>query len=142
VTGNQVQRYLRTEELYREIIDMVCPDVLKEIGESGVRGKLDALISKGKIEGRLSAYNDGRVFGGILPEHDRLIERWQRIVDAADQAPSDHAPKAGDEVFFPDRVEVIGEVSDDGIWMVGNSWVYRSRLAPIGPGRWRFKVGA
>lgn len=80
MTGNHTQRYLRTEELYREIIDMVCPDVIKEIGETGVRIKLDAILSQGKIEGRLTAYPPER---GGLPHDDRLIEDWQRIVDGA-----------------------------------------------------------
>lgn len=80
---SQVQRYLRTEELYREILDLVGESALDEISETAVRGKLDAILAQGKIEGRLTAYTDGRVFGGILPEQDRLIEDWQRIVDGA-----------------------------------------------------------
>jgi hypothetical protein len=80
MTGNQVQRYLRTEGLYQEIIDMVCPDVLKEKGETYVRGKLDALLALGKIEGRLSAAEQNTF---IFADNDRLIEDWQRIVDGA-----------------------------------------------------------
>jgi hypothetical protein len=83
MTGNHTQRYLLTEELYQEIIGMICPDVIKEKGETHVRIKLEAITSAGKIDGRLTAYNDGRIFGGILPEQDRLIEDWQRIVDGA-----------------------------------------------------------
>lgn len=82
MTGNHTQRYLRTEALYQEIIDMICPDVIKEIGETGVRIKLDAILSQGKIEGRLTAYNDG--FGSwFRRENDRLIEDWQKSVDGA-----------------------------------------------------------
>lgn len=76
---NQIDRYLRTEELYRQILGMVRGDVLGKIGESGVRGVLDALLSQGKIEGRLSA--------PISLCGDRLIEDWQRIVDSVSQVP-------------------------------------------------------
>lgn len=76
---NQIDRYLRTEELYRQILGMVRGDVLEKIGESGVRGVLDALLSQGKIEGRLSTPNS--LCG------DRLIEDWQRIVDSVSQVP-------------------------------------------------------
>lgn len=82
--GNQIDRYLRTEELYRQIVGMVRGDVLGKIGESGVRGVLDALLSQGKIEGRLSAYGRGAI---ASPSHDRLIEDWQRIVDSVSQVP-------------------------------------------------------
>jgi hypothetical protein len=81
--SDQVQRYLKTAELYGWVIDLIPEGVIKAVGgETVVLGKLDAILSQGKIQGRLTAYNDGKIFGGILPEQDRLIEDWQRIVDA------------------------------------------------------------
>jgi hypothetical protein len=82
VTGNQVQRYLRTEELYKEIIGLIPESVTRAVGgETVVRGKLDAILSQGKIEGRLLSHN---VHGfPVSPHGDRLIEDWQRIVDGA-----------------------------------------------------------
>jgi len=77
---SQTDRFLRTQELYDAIIVLIPETALDRIGETEVRGKLDAILSMGKIEGRLSAYTDGRIFGGSLPEQDRLIEDWQRIV--------------------------------------------------------------
>lgn len=79
----QVQRSLKAEELYREILDLIGESALEQISETTVRGKLDALLALGKIEGRLTAYTDGRLFGGILPDSDRLLVDWQRIVDSA-----------------------------------------------------------
>ena len=55
MSSDQVRRYLRTEELYREILDLVGESALDEISETTVRGKLDAVHSAGKIEGRLTA---------------------------------------------------------------------------------------
>jgi hypothetical protein len=82
MTG-QVQRYLKTEELYDAIIDMICPDVIKEIGETPIRSKLDAILTQGKIEGRVTAYTDAGMARDGSPQGDRLIEDWQRIVDSA-----------------------------------------------------------
>lgn len=80
----QVQRTLRAEELYREIIALLPESVVRAVGgETVIRGKLDAILTLGKIEGRLTAYTDGRLFGGILPDNDRLLVDWQRIVDGA-----------------------------------------------------------
>jgi hypothetical protein len=79
MTGNHTQRYLLTEELYGEIIGLIPESVIRAVGgESVIRGKLDAIISQGKIEGRLTVYGYG-----VSPEGDRLIEDWQRIVDGA-----------------------------------------------------------
>lgn len=78
----QVQRHLKTEELYREILDLIGESALEQISETTVRGKLDAILTLGKIGGRLTAYTDGRLFGGILPDNDRLLIDWQRIVDS------------------------------------------------------------
>lgn len=79
---NQTERYLRTEELYKEVIGLIPDQVLDGIGETAVRGRLDMILFAGKIEGRLSAYTDGRLFDGITPDQDLLIEDWQRIVDS------------------------------------------------------------
>lgn len=80
MSDNQIARYLRTEELYQQILDMVCENVFEEIGETGVRGKLDALLSQGKIEGRMTGHT---VHGHpVNPREDNLIEGWQRIVDS------------------------------------------------------------
>lgn len=58
--SDHVQRYLKTQELYDAIIVLVPEHTLDRIGETAVRGKLDALLSMGKIEGRLTAIdNDG-----------------------------------------------------------------------------------
>lgn len=78
--GTQVQRYLRTEELYREILDLVGESALDEISETAVRGKLDAILAQGKIEGRLTAAEQNTF---IFADSDRLIEDWQKIVDGA-----------------------------------------------------------
>lgn len=79
--ANQVQRFLRTEELYKEIIGLIPEAVIRAVGgETVVRGKLDAILSQGKIEGRLSGLvHDPAV---SWPDNDRLIEDWQRIVDS------------------------------------------------------------
>lgn len=74
---SQIQRHLKTEELYKEIIALIPEAVLKVVSETHVRGKLDAILSMGKIEGRLTA-----VHPDTGPHNDRLIEDWQRIVDA------------------------------------------------------------
>lgn len=82
MTGNQVQRFLRTEELYREIIALLPESAIRAVGgETEIRGRLDAILALGKIEGRLTAYTDGRLFGGILPDSDGLLIDWQKIVD-------------------------------------------------------------
>lgn len=79
MTSDQVQRYLRTEELYQKILDMVGDSVFEARGETYVRGVLDALLSQGKIEGRLTAAEQNTF---IFADNDRLIEDWQRIVDS------------------------------------------------------------
>lgn len=79
--SGQVQRFLRTEELYQQIIDLYPSALLDVVGETYVRNRLDAILSQGKIEGRMSAYNDGSmIHSGALA--DQLIEGWQRIVDS------------------------------------------------------------
>jgi hypothetical protein len=82
IMSNQTERFLRTEELYRQIIGLMPEAVLKTVSETYVRGLLDAVLAQGKIEGRLSAlpsaYGEGRARG--LP--DGLIEGWQRVVDS------------------------------------------------------------
>lgn len=79
MSTSQVQRYLRTEELYKKIIDLYPSALLDVVGETHVRGILDAILSQGKIEGRLSAYGKDAI---AAPNHDRLIEDWQRVVDS------------------------------------------------------------
>lgn len=81
--NGQVQRTLKIEDLYAAIIVLIPEHTINRISETAIRGKLDAILSVGKIEGRLSAYTDGRIFGGIMPEQDGLIDDWQRIVDGA-----------------------------------------------------------
>jgi hypothetical protein len=57
--NDYVQRHLKTEEFYREIIAMIPEETIKAAGgETPIRGKLDAILSLGKIEGRLSALSD------------------------------------------------------------------------------------
>lgn len=55
---NQVQRFLKTEELYDAIIVLIPEHTIDKIGETAIRGKLDAILSQGKIEGRLTALSD------------------------------------------------------------------------------------
>lgn len=71
---NQIQRHLKTEEFYQEIIALIPEETLKKISETTVRGKLDAILTMGKIEGRMSA--------PISLYGDRLIQDWMRIVEA------------------------------------------------------------
>lgn len=73
--STQIQRHLKTEELYDKVLRMMFDE---DITTAQIRGKLDAILSQGKIEGRLSAYGEGSISS---PSHDRLIEDWQRIVD-------------------------------------------------------------
>lgn len=83
--SNQTGRYLRTEELYKKVVEIADHDAQVcqvELDETKLRGILEAIITQGKIEGRLSAYNDGRMFHAS-PDDDRLIEDWQTIVDSA-----------------------------------------------------------
>ena len=82
MSDGQIARYLRTEALYQEILDMVCETVFEEIGETGVRGVLDAILSQGKIEGRMTALHKD-----TTAEDDQLIEGWKRIVNSVQQAP-------------------------------------------------------
>lgn len=82
--SNQIQRHLRVAQLYDEILNLITEDTFDEVGGRGhVQGKLNAVFNAGKVEGRLSAFTDGRIFGGITPEQDGLIGDWQRIVDGA-----------------------------------------------------------
>jgi hypothetical protein len=74
--SNQVQRVLRTAELYDAILVLIPEHTIDRIGETEIRGKLDVILSMGKIEGRLSATHPD-----TGPHNDRLIERWHRIVD-------------------------------------------------------------
>ncbi len=83
---NQVQRHLKIEALYREILDLIGEDILDQISETTVRGKLDAILSMGKIEGRLTAYNDGYMFHAS-PDDDRLIDDWARIIASVTDVP-------------------------------------------------------
>lgn len=79
--SDQVQRYLKTEELYREVLDLVCDTVFEEKGETYVRGKLDAILSQGKIEVRMAALKQS----GVSFEdatNDPLIGQWTRIVES------------------------------------------------------------
>lgn len=83
MSSDQVQRFLRTEELYKGIIGLIPESVLRVVGETYVRGLLDAVLSQGKIEGRMPAYDDGSI--NWSPIHDGgLVEGWQRIVDSVD----------------------------------------------------------
>lgn len=78
--SSQADRCLKTEDLYKEILDLVCDNVFEEIGETAVRGKLDRLLIMGKIEGRVVSHTVHGI--PVQPRGDRLIEDWQRIVEA------------------------------------------------------------
>lgn len=79
--SNQIQRYLKTEELYDAIIVLIPEHTIDRISETAIRGILDAILTQGKIEGRLLSHT---VHGfPVSPHGDRLIEAWQRIVDSA-----------------------------------------------------------
>lgn len=78
---SHIQRHLRIEELYQALIVLIPEHTIDRISETAIRGKLDAILSMGKIEGRLTTYNGTAPFEGS-PEDDRLIEGWQRIVDS------------------------------------------------------------
>lgn len=55
--STQIQRHLKTEELYDKVLRMMFDE---DITTEQIRGKLDAILSQGKIEGRLTAIdNDG-----------------------------------------------------------------------------------
>jgi hypothetical protein len=55
MTG-QIQRHLRTEKLYDNVLSLITEDTVDDVdGLSVVRGMLDAILSQGKIEGRLTA---------------------------------------------------------------------------------------
>lgn len=82
--NGQVERTLKIEDLYAAIIVLIPEHTINQISETAIRGKLDAILSMGKIAGRLSAYIDaGFRTDGSLPPGDALIESWQRIVDGA-----------------------------------------------------------
>lgn len=55
---NQVERFLKTQELYDAIIALIPEHTIDRVGETAVRGKLDAILSMGKIEGRLTALDE------------------------------------------------------------------------------------
>ena len=67
--------------MYGEVLDLVCDTVFEEKGETYVRGKLDKILSQGKIEGRLTGLAEQYPMGGG-PISDRLIEDWTKIVDS------------------------------------------------------------
>lgn len=54
-TPGQIERHLKTEALYKRIIGMYPGSVMDAVGETHIRGILDAILSQGKIEGRLTA---------------------------------------------------------------------------------------
>lgn len=78
---DQIERFLRIEELYQNLMGVVYgPPHTQDINPDDICRALDPILAAGKIEGRLTAYNDG--FGTYFArERDRLIEDWQRIVD-------------------------------------------------------------
>lgn len=78
MTG-QIQHNLKTEKLYKRIIGMYPGSVMDAVGETHIRGILDAILTQGKIEGRLTAAEKNEF---IFADSDRLIEGWQRIVDS------------------------------------------------------------
>ena len=76
---DQIARHLRTEELYDLIVENIAYSEDPAVGfhsSTQVRRVLDQIVTHGKIEGRLTAKNDGFV----CPD-DRLIVDWQNIVD-------------------------------------------------------------
>jgi hypothetical protein len=84
MTSGQVQRFLGTQELYDQVLSLISEDTFDEVGgRSVVQGWLDAILSMGKIEGRLTAAEKNEF---IFADNDRLIEGWQRIVDSVTPA--------------------------------------------------------
>lgn len=77
MTGDEVQRALRAEELYRNILDLFSEHMLEEIGESTVRGRLDAIYSAGKIYGRITALTETATYPAAG-------EVWRNRHDAQD----------------------------------------------------------
>jgi hypothetical protein len=56
---SHIQRHLKAEEFYQEIIALIPEEVIKAAGgETPIRGKLDAILTLGKIDGRLSALGE------------------------------------------------------------------------------------
>ena len=61
---SQAERYLRTEELYQDVLGIIYgPPYTEDVNPDDIRRVLDRILSQGKIEGRLSALPD-RVPGG------------------------------------------------------------------------------
>ncbi len=80
---SQVARYLKTAELYDWVLNLISEDTFDEVGGRGaVQGVLDAILSMGKIEGRMTALH-----ADTTREDDRLIDGWQRIVEAGAENP-------------------------------------------------------
>ena len=140
MTGNQIQRHLKTEELYQQVIDLYPPEILDVVGETYVRGLLDGILSQGKIEGRMSAYSDLHHHVGAM-QHDRLIEQWQCIVDSVSRQP---IPERGDRVHFYDgRVEIVEGMDSGGggVRLCNATTIRASSLTWKGKGFWRFVSG-
>lgn len=79
--SKQVTHYTRTEELYKKIIDLYPEEILDVVGETHVRGILDAILTQGKIEARvLVLQREG--YSVLEIARDRLVEQWQTIVDS------------------------------------------------------------
>lgn len=82
--SKQTNHYLRTEELYKKVVETADHEAqVCQVGldETKLRGILDAILTQGKIEARVLALQRE---GYSIPEiaRDRLVERWQRIVDS------------------------------------------------------------
>lgn len=81
--SDQVRRYLHTEKLYAQLIELIPEATLKRVGgESHVRGILDGIMSMGKVEGRLTGFMtllNNREAVDQRAESDRLIEDWLNI---------------------------------------------------------------
>lgn len=75
------ERSPRAEELYQKLLNEIFwAEHTDEINQDDIRCAMDRILSQGKIEGRLTAYNDG--FSFCRREDDRLVKDWQRIVDS------------------------------------------------------------
>lgn len=138
MTGDMVERHLHTEELYQKLMHVVyTPDRTDDINPDDMRRVLDAILSAGKIEGRLLSHT---VHGTpVQRTGDRFIEQWQCIVDSV---PVEKAvPKRGDTVHFPDRQEIVYEVDGDDVRLCNLATIRASSLVSEVCGAWRFTGG-
>lgn len=78
---DQIARHLKTEDLYAAIIVLIPEHTLDRIGETAVRAKLDAILSMGKIEGRLTAIDNDGVQVMQTWQHKGNPEEFVQVTD-------------------------------------------------------------